>query len=123
MIGEGWTFRVCSDGNGNGLRRAELADGRDSCAEGPYDLTQMFPGARISVDPALPGPDGGPGSPDPVRFGVSNMASFAPEGSGTAGTLFIRSAGGRQYAIRVSNITGRTRILRYDTGSRGWITG
>ena len=115
-----WTLRVCRDGNGNGLRRAEIAGGRDVCPEGPYDLTHMFPGIDILVDPGLPGPDGEPGSPDAVRFGRSNIASFAPEGSGTAGTLFLRSARGDQYAVRVGNITGRTRILRYDPARRQW---
>src|SRR5690606_10246004 len=27
----GWAFRVCSDGNGNGLRRADIAADRDRC--------------------------------------------------------------------------------------------
>jgi hypothetical protein len=83
----------------------------------------MFPGVDIAVDPALAGPDGEPGSPDPVRFGRSDMASFAPEGSGTAGTLFLRSQRGEQFAVRIGNITGRLRILRYDRGARQWTAG
>jgi hypothetical protein len=119
--GEGWTFRICEDGNGDGLRRTEIAAGVDRCVEGPYDLAVLFPGVRPAVDPRLPGPDGDAGSTDAVKFGASDIASFAPEGTGTAGTIFLRSSRGRQLAVRVSNITGRTRVLRFDTGTRTWI--
>jgi hypothetical protein len=114
-----WAFRVCSDGNGDGVRRADLAAGRDRCAEGPYDLSQLFPGVGVSVDPELPGPDGDAGTSDPVRFGQSNIASFSASGTCTAGTLYMRSADGRQYAVRISS-TGRTRTLRYDAQRRKW---
>jgi type II secretory pathway pseudopilin PulG len=120
QIGGRWLVRVCVDGNGNGLRRAEIADGTDRCPDGPHDIAHLFPGVDIAVDPGLRGPEGEPGSSDPIRFGSSNIASFSPEGTCTAGTLFLRSAGGRQYAVRVGNITGRTRVLLYDPGSRNW---
>ena len=108
-----WTFRVCADGNGNGIRRAEIASGTDACLEGPHDLQAMFPGVQIAVDPTIRGPDGEPPSPDPVRFGTSNLASFSALGSCTAGTLFLRSPMGEQYAVRLAGATGRTRVLRY----------
>jgi type II secretory pathway pseudopilin PulG len=115
-----WQIRACQDGNGNGLRRVEMAAGVDLCPDGPFDLGRMFPGTAIAVDANLPGPDGEPGSTDPVRFGTSDIASFSPEGSATAGSVYVRSARGLQYAVRVGNVTGRTRVLRYDTGSKIW---
>jgi type II secretory pathway pseudopilin PulG len=120
QIGGRWQMRVCQDGNGTGLRRADIADGTDVCREGPHDLETMFPGVSIDVDPSLRGPDGEPGSADPVRFGVSDIASFSPEGTGSAGSLYLRSARGQQFAVRVGNITGRTRILKYDIASGTW---
>jgi type II secretory pathway pseudopilin PulG len=115
-----WQLRACQDGNGNGLRRADIAAAVDRCPDGPFDLGRMFNGVTIAVDPSLRGPDGEPGSADPVRFGASDMASFSPEGSGTAGSVYLRSARGQQYAVRVGNVTGRTRVLRYDAESRTW---
>ena len=56
-----------------------------------------------------------------VRFGASQIASFSPEGSCTAGTLYLRSLRGLQYAVRLGNVTGRTRILRYDAAARRWV--
>jgi hypothetical protein len=89
----------------------------------PHDLEVMFPGTRVHVAPELAGPEGSPASPDPVRFGASDMVSFSPAGGCTPGTLFIRSRLGVQYAVRIGAATGRTRILRYETGGRAWIAG
>ena len=35
--------------------------------------------------------------------------------------LFLRSASGTQYAVRISNVTTRTRVLRYEAGLRTWV--
>jgi type II secretory pathway pseudopilin PulG len=121
QVGAIWTFRVCADGNGNGIRRAEIMSGMDACMEGPQDLHAMFAGVQIAVDATLRGPSGEPPSPDPVRFGSSNLASFSALGSCTAGTLFLRSPMGAQYAVRVAGATGRTRVLRYSPATRAWL--
>jgi type II secretory pathway pseudopilin PulG len=119
--GASWTFRLCVDGNGNGIRRAEIARGTDVCVEGPYDLTGFYAGVTVAVDPSLPSPDGGPGKNDPVQLGSSNIASFSPSGSSSSGTVFVRSSGGDQYAVRVAGATGRTRVMHFDAGSRRWV--
>jgi type II secretory pathway pseudopilin PulG len=116
-----WTFRLCEDGNGNGLRRADVAAGTDVCFGDRVDLAVLFPGVRVAVDPGLRGPGGEPGSPDPVRFGASDMASFSAIGSCTAGSVFLQAADGTPFVVRVAGITGRTRVLRYETRSRVWL--
>jgi len=114
-----WTFRVCVDGNGNGVRRTDISSGRDIC-QARGDLAALFPGIQVAVDGTIRGPDGDPPSPDPVHFGSSDVASFSPSGTCTAGTLFLRSARGIQFAVRIAGTTGRLRILRYDQGARTW---
>lgn len=116
----GWTLRMCRDGNGNGIRRAEITAGIDPCPDGPWSVAVRYPGVRLSVDSSIPGPDGDPPTTDAVRFGKSDLASFSPVGSSTAGTVFLRSKDGVQYAVRVGNVTGRTRVLRYDPGAHQW---
>lgn len=118
-----WMFGVCEDGNGNGVRRAEIQSGTDVCVEGPYDLAALFPGVQVAADPAVRGPDGESGSADPVRFGSSNLASFSPAGTCSAGSLWLRSAGGTQFLVRVAGVTGRVRILRYDAAAGAWRDG
>lgn len=120
LTASGWTIRSCMDGNGNGVHRAEIRTGRDPCFDGPYDIDAQFPGITVAVDAALRGPDGEAGSADPVRFGSSNMASFSPAGSCTAGTVYLRSAKGVQYAVRVSGVLARMRLLKYDVLSARW---
>ncbi len=115
-----WLFRLCLDGNANGLRRADLTAGTDRCLEDNVDLATLFPGVSVSVDPAIRGPDGDPPSDDAVRFGSSDMASFSPAGGCTPGSLFVRSAKGAQFAVRIAGVTGRLRVLRYDAWARTW---
>jgi prepilin-type N-terminal cleavage/methylation domain-containing protein len=120
VSGGRWTFRICRDGNGNGLRRRELSAGPDDCIEGPYAIETLFPKVTVAVDGSLRGPGGEPGNDDPVRFGRSDIASFSPEGTATAGSLYLRSALGVQYAVRVAGMNGRTRVLRFDPATGTW---
>jgi hypothetical protein len=120
QAGERWLFRVCRDGNANGLRRADLALGRDACPSEPVDLAVAFPGVSVGVDPAIRGPEGEPPTTDPVRFGASDIASCSSFGGCTAGSVFMRSERGAQYVVRVAGVTGRTRVLRYDAPARLW---
>jgi type II secretory pathway pseudopilin PulG len=119
QVGGRWQVRVCRDGTRNGVRRADIQSGADPCVDGPYDLSQLFPGVDVSVDPQLRGPSGEPPSADPVRFGSSNIASFSPTGSCTAGSLFLRSRAGAQFVVRLSGIAGRLRLLWYERAN-GW---
>ena len=36
------------------------------------------------------------------------------------GTLFLRSTGGAQFAVRIAGVTGRSRVLRYESLKSGW---
>jgi hypothetical protein len=119
LAGTRWTYRRCVDGNANGVRRADMKIGKDRCAD-PIDVSALFPGVSVAIDPTIRGPDDDPPSADPVRFGASNLASFSPAGSCSAGTLFLRSARGVQFAVRVAGVTGRMRVLRYNPGTRKW---
>lgn len=114
-----WRFRRCVDGNGNGMRRADITSGRDTCLPST-DVAGLFSGVHVDVPPGLPDPDGGPSTSGAVRFGSSDIASFSPVGTASAGTVYVRSDGGAQYAIRVAGTTGRVRVLRYSAASRSW---
>jgi Tfp pilus assembly protein FimT len=119
-VGSSWSLRVCRDGNRNGIRRADINSGTDPCIDGPVSIGALVPHVDIAVDATLKGPAGEAPSADPVRFGSSDIASFSPEGSCTAGSLFLRSSGGAQFTVRVAGITGRIRVMRYDSPKAGW---
>ncbi len=119
QVGGAWRFQRCVDGNGNGVRRVDITRGRDAC-QPAVSLTTLFAGVSIAVDASLPDPDGGTGSADAVRFGASDIASFSSSGTATAGTVYVRSAGGVQFAVRVAGVTGRTRVLQYEAARHQW---
>lgn len=118
--GGDWSFRICVDGTGDGVRRTDIAAGRDTCTHGPYALTHLFPGVRLGLSPGVPTIDGEIGSTDGIRFGRAAMASCSAVGNCSPGTLYLRSSGDRQFAVRVAGVTGRTRVLRFDPGSGRW---
>jgi type II secretory pathway pseudopilin PulG len=127
----GWRFREAPggiefqpvvDGNGNGLRAAEIDEGVDLVNGPPRRLDDDFAGVRFAIVRDLPPLDGGAALPegaDPVRIGGSILA-FAATGSGTSGTLYLGTAGRRQFAVRVLGATGRIRVFEFDPGANGW---
>ena len=57
---------------------------------------------------------------DGVRIGSARILTMSPDGTATSGTLFLEGRRA-QYAVRVLGATGRTRVLKYDSGQRTWI--
>jgi type II secretory pathway pseudopilin PulG len=115
-----WVYRICADGNHNGVRRADIAAGRDPCAPPFWAVSQMHPGVRLALDPHVPGIDEPAGRSDGVRFGTASMVSCSAVGHCSSGTLYVRSARGRQLAVRVAGVTGRVRVLKFDSYSGRW---
>jgi type II secretory pathway pseudopilin PulG len=120
--GGGYGFATYVDGNRNGVRARDIALGIDRRLGPEEQLDQQFPhvgfGICDDVGAIEPGDtlDGG----DPIRFGQSSLLSFSPDGSATAGTVYIRGQGASQYAVRVLGATGRTRVLRFDFQNHRW---
>lgn len=116
-------YRLVADGNGNGVRRAEIADGVDPVLGTARELSRDFPGTRFGVGCECPGIDGGealsPASPA-IQFGESRLAVFSADGTATSGTAYVTGARASTYAVRVLGATGRTRVLRFDPGHGAW---
>jgi type II secretory pathway pseudopilin PulG len=116
-----YRFGVFADGNGNGVRAAEIRDGTDPCLETFERLSDKFPGVRFALTDGIPDADGQPRTgTDGVRIGSSRILTMSPDGTASSGTLYVR---GRrvQYAVRVLGVTGRTRMLEYRPGDDTWI--
>ncbi len=105
------TFQMFADGNGNGVRNADITAGVDVPLDQPVALSALFPDVTIAAA------DGD----DPIRIGSTNLLSFTPLGTATPGSIFIRGGDGLQLALRVVGSTGRTRLLRYDATSKSWV--
>jgi type II secretory pathway pseudopilin PulG len=112
-------WRLCEDRDRDGVSRADITSQVDVCEAPPEPLSSRFSGVLVAYGPDVPSPDGELGVPA-LRFGPAQMAVFTPTGTSSGGTVAILGPGSNQFAVRVSGVTGRTRILRFDPGSRGW---
>jgi Tfp pilus assembly protein FimT len=109
----GFRFATYQDGNGNGVRAADIAARVDREIEAPVRLFELFP----DVDFALV-VDGQ--SADPFQLSGSSILTFTPAGTATSGSVYLRGRTGSQYALRILGATGRTRLQRYDERARRW---
>jgi prepilin-type N-terminal cleavage/methylation domain-containing protein len=121
---DGYLFRTYFDGNHNGVLSRDIARGIDRPITTELRLDQQFPGVVFGIYPAVTAID--PTEPlnlnDPIQIGNSTLMSFSPNGSCTAGTLYIRGPRANQFAVRVLGITGRSRILHFDFQEQKWRT-
>jgi hypothetical protein len=116
-------MQAVADGNGNGLRSAEIDAGVDRRRGARHRLRDRFAGARFAIATDVPAIDGGAGlaaGADPIRLG-STLLTFAPTGSATSGTLYIASGDDRMFAVRVLGATGRVRVFELDRASGRWV--
>ena len=114
-----YTYQLLLDGNGNGLRAADVASGADTPLAPPERLAEQFRDVSFGLLPSVPEIDGATGNPDGVRIGATSFLSLTPLGTATGGTLYVRSARS-QFAIRILGATGRARVFFYDPGLRRW---
>jgi prepilin-type N-terminal cleavage/methylation domain-containing protein len=114
QVSDDVSFSVFQDGNGNGIRTADIASGIDRAIEPATHLHEHFPGVEIGLAPGVPGTD-------PVQLGSTSLLTFTPLGTATSGAIYLRDREGTQWGVRVLGATGRARVLRYDVPTRGWI--
>ena len=99
------------DGNGNGVRSAEITAGVDAVIGTPVRLSDLFPHVLLFLnDPSVTS-----------TFDTTALMSFSPWGTASSRTLYLRGGDGSQYAVRVLGATGRTRVLRLTPGSGIWV--
>jgi prepilin-type N-terminal cleavage/methylation domain-containing protein len=112
-------YAVYQDGDGDGVRSADISKGEDRLVSGPFPLTGGAPGVRVGINPGIPAlpPERGFLSGDPVRFGSSDILSFSPFGTATPGTFYLAGDGG-QAAVRVTGGSARVRLMVWRGG--GW---
>ncbi len=118
--GVDYAFTTFVDGNGNGVRAADITQSIDRPVSSADRLRHHFPGVAFGLMPGVPDLDGSLGSTEGVRIGATPFLSTAPNGSCTSGTLYIHGKR-RQYAIRILGATGRVRLFAFESGARRWI--
>jgi type IV fimbrial biogenesis protein FimT len=119
---EGYRLAFYADGNGDGVRSAQVESGTDFMIRGPERLEDQFPGVTFGLDEQVGPIDPGDrfSDRDPIKVGRSRMLSFSPAGTCTPGTLYVLGRGRRQLAVRVLGATGRLRVLEFNFGTLTW---
>jgi type II secretory pathway pseudopilin PulG len=122
QVGDSYQYAAYADGNGDGVRAADIVSGVDPKVQVEEQLPDQFAHVDFGTRPGLPAVD--PGSPppgaDPIRFGVADSAAFTPLGTATPGSLYIIGRRGTQFVVRVLGETGKTRILKFDAQVSEW---
>jgi Tfp pilus assembly protein FimT len=121
-VGDDWVFAVCADGDGDGVRRADRVSGTDTCTGPPQSLGSWFSRTTIDRNPTTPDLSGST-TGAVVAFGTSGIASFSPLGTSSSGSVTMVTRSGRHFAVRVAGVTGRIRILHFDSSTRRWLDG
>jgi hypothetical protein len=111
----GTWFSVVEDGNGDGVRSADIALRIDRVIEPPVLLADLFPGVAIGLAPQTP-------ATQAVQLGGTSILSFTPMGTATSGSVYVLGRDGTQWAVRVLGVTGRVRLLRYVPSTGGWVS-
>ena len=124
MLGGTWHYAIYDDGDGDGVRNADITSGVDRMVVPPRPVLHAIGFARIGI-PVL-----GVKDPDsartlhatdsPVRFGSSTLCSFSGMGSGTPGSLFLTDGEEHGTIVRVFGATGRIRVMRFNRGTNQW---
>ncbi len=116
-----YNFVPYADGNANGIRSADIASGIDLSVGAAEFLRDKFPDVQFELMNGYPDADGQPGTgTDGVRVGTARIATMSPDGTATAGTLYLHGRRA-QFAVRILGTTGRVRVLRYEGTTGTWL--
>ena len=118
----GYSYAVYLDGNRNGVLARDIQRGVDVPIGALERLPEQFSGVEFGAIPGLPPVDSGgtPPGADPIRLGAGSLASFSAMGTSSSGTVYIRGRHDTQYAVRIFGETGKTRVMKFDPGTRQW---
>ena len=116
---------VYEDANGNGVLTADIKAGIDRLVAGPYWMRGKHPHITFSFLRSFKGLDPS-GSPignlaDPIRFGRSDICSFAPDGGASPGSVYLSNGVDRQAVVRVSPASGKIQVFDWLPGKRKWV--
>lgn len=122
--GDRYEWALYADGNGNGVRTAEIASGVDRFLGVTYPWTRndVMPGIMTGTRVPDPGSAGHylDHPEDPIRFNASDICSFSSMGESTPGSVYLWNAHDGMAVLRVFGQTAKLRSLYYRRGDREW---
>lgn len=113
----GWLLAV--DGDGDGVRRADLQAGVDRGLRPRTVISKRFAGVEIGLPPGRRGINGR-AVDDGTVLGRSDILSFGPSGGASTGTVYLRNRFGDAVAVRVYGPTGRLALWEIRQSQTSW---
>jgi prepilin-type N-terminal cleavage/methylation domain-containing protein len=116
---------VYEDANGNGVLTADIKAGVDHVVAGPYWMKGKYPHITFSFLDDFKGldPSGNPigDLADPIRFGRSDICSFAPDGHASPGSVYLANGVDRQSVVRVSPANAKIQVFDWVPEKKKWV--
>ena len=122
----GWRVTLVADGDGDGVKAADLDAGTDYPLAQPRRIADRWSGVEFGFLPIArvrrlpPSRLWLESLDDPVQFGSSDIVSFSPGGEASSGSLYLADAGGQMAAVVLYGQTARVRVFRYDVAREEW---
>ena len=120
----GWRCFVAEDGDGDGLRRRDLQQGRDRILGEILRLEGVTAGLGILHDRTIPDPTGNGrlagNMDDPVRAGRGDIITFTPRSTATPSSVYLTDYHNRMRVLRVTPGTARVYTLVWRDGWSKW---
>lgn len=117
-------WRHVLDGDGDGVRSADVSTGRDRIIGTSTCLAALGGGVSVGVGPR--GPARGPGGSAIPADGLAlpgDLMSVAATGAGSSGTIYLFGRGTGVAALRLYGPTGRLTAWLYRPARGGWVPG
>jgi Tfp pilus assembly protein FimT len=121
--GDGWSYAIYEDMNGNGVRNADINAGVDRLIGSRMKLSSRTEPAFIGFGADVADPDTSapiPSGASPVNFNTSMICSYSPEGGSTPGTIYLTDGGELEAAVRSSGQNANITVLYFDRATRKW---
>jgi hypothetical protein len=120
--GDRYEWALYGDGNGNGIRNAEITSGIDPPlgVHFPWTRNDVMPGIRPGApDPSDPRRTLTP-TTDPIRFGISDICSFSPVGESSPGSVYLWDGRNRMAVVRIYGRSAKVGFLYWRIGEAAW---
>jgi hypothetical protein len=122
----GWRCFIAEDGDGDGVRRADLRTGRDRIIGEVLHMEGRTAGLGILTGERVPDPGGrgalGGNLDDPVRAGRGDIITFTPRSTATPSSVYLTDHHSRMRVLRVYGGTARVNSLVWRSGWKKWRT-
>ncbi len=121
--GKGICYSIYQDGDGDGLRTADIEAGIDKRVEGPRHFHMEGVEFGILEGKVKDVPTSGGtinNSDDPIKFGRSNIVSFSPIGRSSSGSVYLKSGNSYMFTIKLYGASAKMKEWEYNSTTEDW---